>query len=65
MIASNNAKTRIEWIDYARGIGIILVMIGHCIPYGGYQQMDFFIPYAVVFLPVRNTDEEANAKRLR
>ncbi len=30
-IASNNKKTRIEWVDVAKGIGIILVVLGHAI----------------------------------
>lgn len=27
---------RLEWIDIAKGIGIIIVILGHCVPYGGF-----------------------------
>ena len=29
---SQNVKNRIEWIDYSKGILIILVITGHAIP---------------------------------
>lgn len=28
-------QKRLEWVDIAKGIGIILVVLGHCVPYGG------------------------------
>ncbi len=29
-------RQRIQWLDVAKGIGIILVILSHCVPYGGF-----------------------------
>lgn len=35
MLINANGKTRIDIIDIAKGIGMILVVLGHIIPSGG------------------------------
>lgn len=39
---------RIEWIDRAKGIGIILVILGHSI-FLEYLKFYIFISYAIIF----------------
>lgn len=43
---------RIEWIDMAKGITILLVIIGHTVSEGFYEGIVrglIFFPYAIVF----------------
>ena len=47
---------RIEWLDSARGIAIILVVLGHCIGY--IDEGNPFIPYAGILLFIRNMYEK-------
>ena len=32
---TENRKMRLEWVDISKGIGILLVIIGHCVYIGG------------------------------
>ena len=41
---SQNVKNRIEWIDYSKGILIILVITGHAIP-----EFDLHLDYLVKY----------------
>ena len=46
MVSSLSARARIEWIDYARAIGIVLVVVGHVL--GGLRHERFgdaILPY--------------------
>lgn len=45
------AKERIEWIDIAKGITILLVIVGHGAINGVLRGIIFFFPYAFVFYP--------------
>lgn len=41
---------RIGWIDIAKGIAILLVIIGHTVKFGGgTRNFIFFVSYAFVF----------------
>ena len=42
---SQNVKNRIEWIDYSKGILIILVIAGHAIP-----EFDLHLDYLAHFI---------------
>lgn len=42
---SQNVKNRIEWIDYSKGILIILVITGHAIP-----EFDLHLDYLAHFI---------------
>ena len=44
---------RIEWLDVSKGIGIILVIIGHCVYLGGGMHnwiFSFHMPMFLSFL---------------
>lgn len=44
---------RIDWIDVAKGIAILLVIIGHTVQFGSAtRNVIFLVSYAVVFHPV-------------
>lgn len=50
-------KSRIEWIDIAKGLGMILVILGHCVFFGGkihnaifaFHMPFFFVLSGIVF----------------
>lgn len=45
---------RIDWIDISKGIGVILLVIGHIAQYSlRDSKLDLFISYAVVLFLVR------------
>lgn len=47
-------KNRIAWIDIAKGIAILLVIIGHCPQIGSpLISIIFFISYAVILYSIR------------
>lgn len=51
---------RIEWLDSARGIAIILVVLGHCIGYidDPLNKVILSFPYAGILLFIRNMYEK-------
>lgn len=60
-----NQKKRIEWVDVAKGISIILVVLGHTrlsdVPYlgdwlGAFRMPFFFFVSGLLFNPEKNTD---------
>ena len=48
---------RIEWVDIAKGIAIVLMIIGHTVPYGSkVRNFIFFVSYAIFFNSYRFYD---------
>ena len=68
---SPNAKSRVEWVDIAKGIGIILVIIGHLsIPYTDLWIYTFHMPLffflsGVVFSGMKYNFKTFLVKRLK
>src|SRR5687767_4607121 len=42
--STSSSERRIDWVDYAKGIGIVLVVFGHV--WGGLRQASVYIPPA-------------------
>ena len=43
-------RQRIDWIDTAKGLCMILVIVGHTLPYGNLMRnFIFFVPHAGLF----------------
>lgn len=53
---------RVEWIDLAKGLGMLLVILGHCVCFGGIMHNAIFAFHMPLFFILSGIVYKTNSK---